>query len=345
VRDRARDLARRSKITFDDSHIDSTATGSVLLLAYPDRLAVRRQPGQFQLRSGSAAWCAPRDVLGPEHFIVAADLDGDRKNARIRLAAAVEESTILQVLHHHLIEERVVLWDRERQDFIERVTRRIEGMRLSEITKRPDPSEETSAVILDYLKQSRLSHLPWTSISQQLRSRVNFLQRELGEPWPLWSDKELVNTASEWLAPFLIGMTSIEEVRSLDMNVLLRSMLPWPVGSQLDELAPTHFVAPSQKTIAIDYDHALQEGTAPIVRIRVQDLFGLATHPTILGGRIPLVLHLLSPADRPIQITADLPTFWQGSWSEVRKDMAGRYPKHQWPQDPASAQPKRLKDR
>lgn len=344
VRQRARDLARRSNISFDEDGIDSRETGSVLLLAYPDRLAIRRQPGQFQLRTGSAAWCPPKDSLGPEPFIVAADLDGDRKNARIRMAATVDESTIMQILQRNVVEERVVTWDRDRQDFAERVIRRIDKMRLSEITKRPDPGEQTTAVILDYLIRNRLTHLPWTSKSQQLRSRVTYLHRVIGEPWPQWSDKELINSSSEWLAPFLIGMCSIEDVRSLDMAVILRSMLPWPIGSDLDELAPTHFVTPSKKTVSIDYEHALDDGAAPIVRIRVQDLFGLATHPTILGGRVPLVLHLLSPADRPIQITADLPNFWRGSWSEVRKDMAGRYPKHQWPVDPATAEPKRLKD-
>lgn len=345
VRERARDLARRSGIRFDESDINYVDTGAVLLLAYPDRLAIRRQPGQFQMRSGTAAWCPPRDSLAPESFIVAADLDGDRKNARIRMAAAVEESMITQVLHRDVVEERVVNWDRERQDFSERVTRRIDKMRLSEFVKRPEPSEETTGVILDYLKQNRLSLLPWSANSQQLRSRVNFLHREIGDPWPNWTDKELVNSASQWLAPFLHAMTSINDVRSLDMAVILRSMLPWPIGSQLDELAPTQFNTPSHKTAAIDYDHALADGTAPVVRIRVQDLFGLAIHPTILGGRTPLVLHLLSPADRPIQITSDLPNFWQGSWSEVRKDMAGRYPKHQWPLNPAAAEPKRLKDR
>ncbi len=345
VRERARDLARRSGFDFDIDSIDSADSGALLLLAYPDRLAIRRQPGQFQLRSGTAAWCPPRDALGPEAFIVAADLDGDRKNARIRLGAAVKESEIAQVLHQDLVEDHVVAWDRERQDFVERITRRIEKMRISEITKRPEPSPETTAVVLDYLKQNRLTQLPWTNSSQQLRSRVNFLQREIGEPWPQWGDKELVKSADIWLEPFLLGMTSIDDVKSLDMNVILRSMLPWPIGTQLDELAPTHFTTPSQKMVSIDYEQALSEGTAPIVRVRVQDLFGLATHPTILDGRVPLVLHLLSPADRPIQITSDLGNFWRGSWSEVRKDMAGRYPKHQWPLDPATAEPKRLKDR
>lgn len=345
VRERARDLARRSGLSFLEGDIDTSETGSVLLLAYPDRLAIRRQPGQFQMRNGSAAWCAPRDNLGPESFIVAADLDGDRKNARIRMAAAVDESTIIQILHRNISEEKAIIWDRERQDFSEKITRRLDKMRLSETAIRPEPSQELSTFILDYLTNNRLAPLAWTATSQLLRSRVNFLHREIGEPWPNWTDKDLIKSASEWLAPFLHGMSSIEEVRSLDMTVVLRSLLPWSVGARLDDLAPTHFITPSNKSVGIDYESALADGTAPVVRVRVQDLFGLAQHPSVLDGRIPLVVHLLSPADRPIQITSDLPNFWRGSWSEVRKDMAGRYPKHQWPLDPATAEPKRLKDR
>ncbi|MGA0878956.1 MAG: ATP-dependent helicase HrpB [Ilumatobacteraceae bacterium] len=344
IRDRARDLARRSGVSFDVD-IDSDATGAVLLLAYPDRLAMRRQPGQYQLRTGSAAWCPPRDQLAEELFVVAADVDGDRKNARIRMAAAVRASDIVDVLHKDVDTECTVIWDRERQDFVERTVIRLDRMRLSETTQRPRPGPEITAAMVDYIVQQRLRPLPWTPASQQLRSRVTFLHREIGEPWPEWSDRELIGGMEEWLIPFLTGMTSFDEVRRLDMTVILRSMLPWPEGSQLDELAPRDFTCASGRTVMIDYEQALQDGTAPIVRVRVQDLFGLSIHPTITGGRVPLVLHLLSPADRPIQITADLPAFWSGSWSEVRKDMAGRYPKHKWPLDPATTDPKRMKDR
>lgn len=342
--DRARDLARRAGLDIDVDDIDAENTGAVLLLAYPDRLAMRRQPGQFQLRSGSAAWCAPRDTLAGDRFVVAADLDGDRKNARIRMAAAVSEEIIADVLRDDVRIETTVAWDRERGDVVERRVVQLDRMRLDETTRRPSPGAEATAAIMDHLRQQRLAPLPWTEISDQLRSRVEFLHREVGEPWPAWSDKELVASCGAWLEPFLSGMTSIDEVRQLDMVVILRSMLPWSVGSQVDELAPSHLETPSGRRSAIDYRQALGDGTAPVVRVRVQDLFGLTTHPTILQGRIPLVLHLLSPADRPIQITSDLPSFWRGSWSEVRKDMAGRYPKHRWPLDPTTADPKRMKD-
>ncbi len=344
-RDRALDLARRVGSDLDWSSIEPDHAGRVLLLAHPDRLAVRRQPGQFQMRNGSAAWCRPTDPLAAESFLVAADLDGDRKNARIRLAAAVDEATIRDVLADQVVEESNVVWDKEKRDIVERVTRRLDRMTLSDVRRRPSPSAEVQRVLCERIVASRLALLPWTTASTELRSRVAFLRREIGEPWPDWSDSALVASADHWLEPYLAGMTSSSDVSSLDVSMLLRSQLPWPEGSRLDELAPTRLDLASGRSITIDYTSGVAEGTAPVVPIRVQDLFGTKEHPSIAGGRVRLVLQLLSPADRPIQITSDLPGFWAGSWSEVRKEMAGRYPKHQWPDDPANADPKRLKDR
>jgi ATP-dependent helicase HrpB len=344
-RDRAHDLARRVGADLDWSSIDPDHAGRVLLLAHPDRLAVRRQPGQFQMRNGSAAWCRPTDSSAAESFVVAADLDGDRKNARIRLAASVDEATIRDVLADQVVDETNVIWDKEKRDVVERVTRRLDRMTLSDVKRRPSPSADVQRVLCERIVASRLKDLPWTPASSELRSRVAFLRREIGDPWPDWSDATLVASASEWLEPYLAGMTSMGEVSSLDVSMLLRSQLPWPEGAQLDELAPTRLELASGRSIVIDYTSGVAEGTAPVVPIRVQDLFGTKEHPSIAGGKVKLVLQLLSPADRPIQITSDLPGFWVGSWSEVRKDMAGRYPKHQWPDDPANADPKRLKDR
>lgn len=344
-RDRTRDLARRVGVDLDWSTIEPDHAGRVLLLAHPDRLAVRRQPGQFQMRNGNAAWCRPTDSLAGEAFVVAADLDGDRKNARIRLAAAVDESTIGRVLSDQVVVESNVVWDKEKRDIVERVTRRLDRMTLSDNRRRPAPSAEVQRALCDRIISTRLTDLPWTPSSTELRSRVAFLRREIGEPWPDWSDKSLVSSASEWLEPYLAGMTSMSDVATLDVATLLRSQLPWPEGSQLDELAPTRLELVSGRSIVIDYSSGVAEGTAPVVPIRVQDLFGTREHPTIGGGRVKLVLQLLSPADRPIQITSDLPGFWSGSWADVKKEMAGRYPKHQWPDDPANADPKRLKDR
>jgi len=344
VRDRAEDLARRvgSRLSWGD--VDAEHCGRVLLLAYPDRLAVRRQPGQYQLRTGSAAWFRPTDSLAHETFVVAADLDGDRKNARIRSCATVDQEVISRVLRDDVVDERSVVWDKERRDVVERVVVRLDKMRLSETTRRPSPGDAAVEGLLERIEVTRLTELPWSNATSELRARVNFLRREMGESWPDWSDKSLLATIDEWLRPYLVGMTSVTELKSLNLATLLRSQLPWPGGARLDELAPTRIALASGRELALDYATAVAEGTAPVVRVRVQDLFGTKVHPTIADGRVALVLHLLSPADRPVQITADLPGFWAGSWADVRRDMAGRYPKHQWPEDPANADPKRMKD-
>jgi ATP-dependent helicase HrpB len=180
--------------------------------------------------------------------------------------------------------------------------------------------------------------LGWNAASLALRQRVEFVRRMIGEPWPDWSPETLTRTVDEWLGPYLSSAASRHDLERIDLLTVLRSQLPWPDGARLDELAPPALTLPTGRTVAIDYS-----GDEPVARVRVQDLFGTTRHPTA-GGR-PIVLHLLSPADRPIQITADLPGFWTGSWIEVRKDLAGRYPKHQWPHDPAHAAPKRLKER
>ena len=165
-----------------------------------------------------------------------------------------------------------------------------------------------------------------------------FLHRSLGDPWPDWSTGHLIDTVDEWLAPYLPGATGRADLERVDIAMVLRSQLPWEVGAELDDVAPPTLTLPSGRSVPIDY-----AGEQPDAFVRVQDLFGVNVHP--VAGGVPIRLHLLSPADRPIQVTADLPGFWAGSWADVKKDMAGRYPKHQWPDDPANADPKRMKDR
>ena len=344
---RARDIANRVGVTFDLDGIDPDRAGEVLLLAYPDRLAVRRsQPGQFQLRTGSGAWVAKDDPIAHEQFVVAADVDGDRKNTRLRLAAGIDAEEVASTLGAAVETRHTLMWDKDRGDIIERIERRLGNMKLDERTRRPGPGPETTGALIERIRVTRLAPLHWSGQAQQLRRRVEFLHRSSAdtpaapEPtsWPDWSDAGLVRTLDDWLAPYLHGMTSIGEVAALDLVMVLRAGLPWPLGAQLDELAPISLELASGRTVMLDYS-----GDQPSASVRVQDLFGTRQHPMAAG--MPVLLHLLSPADRPIQITADLPGFWAGSWADVRKEMAGRYPKHQWPADPATAVPKRMKDR
>jgi ATP-dependent helicase HrpB len=338
LRERAADLARRAGVAFDVDTIDPERTGTVLLLGYPDRLAGRRRPGQFQLRSGSGAWLPDDDPLADEPFLVAADLDGRRDRARIRLAAAVDADDVTAEFAAEVTERRQLAWDDDRDDLVERVERRLGAIRLGTVTRRPEPSDETTEALLAHVRASRLEALRWSDAARSVRARVEFLHRTVGEPWPDWSIDELVATTDDWLAPFLPGASGHDDLRRLDLVTVLRSLLPWPLGADVDELAPAALALATGRSVPIDYS-----GDQPDAFVRVQDLFGTNVHPTAAG--VAIRLHLLSPADRPIQVTADLPGFWAGSWADVRKDMAGRYPKHQWPIDPATADPRRLKDR
>jgi ATP-dependent helicase HrpB len=338
LRDRARDLARRAGIDFRPDDVDSARTGAVLLLGYPDRLSARRRPGQFQLRSGSGAWLPDDDPLADEPFVVAADLDGTRDRARIRLGAAVDADEVIASFGPDIVERRTIEWSTERDDLVEVVERRLGAIQLGRQTGRPAPSDEVTTALLERIRRHGLGMLRWTANAHALRERVDFLHRTVGDPWPDWSSEALTRTLDDWLAPYLPGATGRVDLERVDLATVLRSQLPWEVGSHLDEVAPQMLALPSGRSVAIDYT-----GEQPDAFVRVQDLFGETVHPT--AGGMPIRLHLLSPADRPIQVTSDLPGFWAGSWADVRKDLAGRYPKHQWPVDPATAAPKRLKDR
>jgi ATP-dependent helicase HrpB len=221
---------------------------------------------------------------------------------------------------------------------VKSVERRLGAIRLGQRVTAAEPGEETTNALMARLRVTNLGELRWSAAAVRLREQVEFLHRTIGDPWPNWSTAHLISTLDDWLVPFLPGATGRRDLERLDISTVLRSQLPWPQGGQLDDLAPQSLELPSGRSVPIDYT-----GDQPDASVRVQDLFGVTEHP--MAGDIPIRLHLLSPADRPIQVTADLPGFWAGSWSEVRKDMAGRYPKHQWPRDPASADPKRMKDR
>ena len=237
-----------------------------------------------------------------------------------------------------ITERRTLEWDGDRNDLVETVERRLGAIQLGRRVGTPHAGDDTMNALMARVRSTRLEALRWTDAATSLRVRVEFLHRTVGAPWPDWSTTRLLATLDDWLAPYLPGATGRADLERLDLVTVLRSQLPWPEGGQLDDIAPPTLTLPSSRSIPIDYG-----GEQPDAFVRVQDLFGVTVHPT--AGGVPIRLHLLSPADRPIQVTSDLPGFWAGSWAEVRKDMAGRYPKHRWPDDPAAADPKRLKDR
>ena len=339
VRERADDIARRAGVRLDLDRVRVDRCGRVLALAYPDRLAVRRsQAGRFQLRSGSGAWVPATDPLADERFVVAADLDGRRDDARIRIGAAIETAEVIEAFDSQVERRESLVWDAQRDDLVLRLEVRFGGMLLEESVRSAPAGDATSAALVARVRSTKLAALKWDDAATSLRTRVTFLRRVLGEEWPDWSDRALLATLDEWLAPYLVGATGAGDLARLDVSMVLSAQLGWDSSSELARLAPVRLETPSGRAATIDYARDVVTAS-----VRVQDLFGLREHPTVAGGRVPIALELLSPADRPIQITSDLPGFWAGSWSEVRKEMAGRYPKHQWPTDPASAPPKRLK--
>jgi len=334
VRDQAREILRRaararSGPSGDDS-VRPTHCGKLLLRAYPDRLAVRKTAaGQFQLRSGGAAWVPKNSDMADEQFLVAADLDGDRKNSRILLATAISASDITDLLAEHMTVTNELIWDREHNDLVRHIEWKLDGMRLREIREKPSTDADTTSALLDRVRATSMQMLPWNDASKSLRERVEFL-RSIDPRWPDWSNKTLLATLEIWLSPYLAGCTSRSDIDSLNLNVLLRSGLPYALGPELEALAPSSITLDNGKELKVTYRGA----EAPLISARAQLFFGVTKHPTIAAGTVPLVAELLSPAERPIQVTSDLPAFWVRSWAEVRKDMAGRYPKHNWPVNP-----------
>ncbi|MEO7370855.1 MAG: ATP-dependent helicase HrpB, partial [Ilumatobacteraceae bacterium] len=333
VRDRANDIARRSNAHVDFSDMPSEHTGAMLALAFPDRIATRRrQPGQFQMRTGTGAWVAATDELANEQFIVAADLDGNRSSARVRIGAGIGAAELIASLGDEVEQQVVLSWDKQRDDLVSHETVRLGSMVLDEQFRPAGPGEETVAALVDRVRATRLSVLNWTDNARHLRQRLAFASDRLDDDWPKVDDRTLLATMDAWLIPFLSQATNRADLAALDIEMLLSAMLSWDQRAKLADLVPASLTTAAGRTVAIDYGR-----DNPTVSVRVQDMFGTVKHPTIAGGTA-LTIELLSPADRPVQITDDLHGFWSGSWADVRKDLAGRYPKHQWPADPASAE-------
>jgi ATP-dependent helicase HrpB len=332
----ARELGPEGPAGALDGISASSSAAALLALAYPDRIAkARGRPGQFLLASGRAASLEPHDPLARATYLAIAELQGSAANARILLAAPLAEDELRAVADSRFREEDELTFDREAAALRARRVKRLGAIVLASEPRPVEPGDRSRRVLAEGIARLGIGRLPWTKGQLQLRARVEFLRRLNGPPWPDLSDETLAQTAQEWLAPFLDGKTRVAEVTSEDLSAALDALIDWRLRQALDREAPTHFEAPSGQRHPIDY-----EGPgAPALHIRVQELFGLDRHPTIGGGRLPLTLHLLSPAQRPIQVTRDLPGFWRGSWSAVKAEMRGRYPKHPWPDDPLAATP------
>jgi ATP-dependent helicase HrpB len=308
----------------------------LLALAFPERIGkARGGPGQILLANGRGASLDAMHPLAQAPFLVAPGLSGTAASTRILLAAAADEADILAVAGHRVRERDEIEFDQGAAALRSRRVRRLDAILLANEPRTVMASEETARLLADGLAKVGLNRLPWSKAQIQLRDRVGFLRAAGEDEWPDLTDEALAKTVAEWLAPFLAGKTKLSDIGADDLGAALDVLLPWNLKRRLEHDAPTHFEAPTGNRHAINYETA----GAPALHIRVQELFGLTQHPSIANGKLPLTLHLLSPAQRPIQITRDLPGFWKGSWTAVRAEMNGRYPRHPWPDDPTSAAP------
>lgn len=335
----ARSLAQRLSSGLSDRKTEGAglpaSAGALLIHAFPDRVARQRGGrGRFVMANGRGAEIAATERLAGAELLVIADLTGKAAQARVLAAAEITRSDI-EALNPNAIRTA----DESGFDLSSRQVRARRVTRLGAIVFEEQPlakpkGDEAAKALADGLRALGLDALPFSKAAEQLRQRLGFLYRSLGDPWPDTSDEGLVDRLDAWFIPFHSGVTRFQDVSAGSLHDGLMSLVPGGSQRELDRLVPTHFIAPTGQSHPIRYD-----GEEPVLQIRVQELFGLKTHPTIGGGKLPLLLELTSPAHRPIQTTRDLPGFWAGSWKDVRADMRGRYPKHPWPEDPAAAQP------
>ena len=343
----ARGQAQRwaSQVAADDkagvTRNDNPSNGVMLALAFPDRVAKNRGNGSFVLANGRGAALEPTAALSRAPYIAVAELTGTAMQGRILLAAPITQGEIEARFADQIEMTDEISFDRGAMALRARRKKTLHAITLSEAPMALEPSEQTAKVFADGLIAAGLDQLPWSKPIKQWRDRVMFLRAAEGQasdnPWPDLSDDALTAQREAWLVPALLDKTSLKAFSAGDLSDALQSLLPWALRARLEKEAPTHFEAPTGTQLAIDYE--AEQG--PTIAVRLQELFGLTSHPSIARGAIPLVLELLSPAHRPVQVTRDLPGFWRGSYAGVRSDLRGRYPRHPWPEDPASAMPTR----
>jgi ATP-dependent helicase HrpB len=314
------------------------SVGALLALAYPDRVARNRgASGAFLLANGRGANVDPASALSREPFLAVAELTGTAAQGRIVLAAPLTLAEIEAQFADRIESREEVAFDDTSASLRARRLRRLGAIALAEQPMKVAPNDDTARMLADGIARLGIERLSWSKPLRQWRDRVMFLRRAEGDEWPDLSDAALAVTAAGWLAPALADKTSLSAFGADDLTQAVHALLPWNLARRLEAEAPTHFTAPSGSSVPIDYE--AEEG--PKLAIRVQELFGLDQHPAIAGGRTPLLVELLSPAHRPVQVTRDLPGFWRGSYAAVKAEMKGRYPRHPWPDDPLLAAPTR----
>lgn len=304
----------------------------MIALAFPERLARRRaHGGSYLMAGGTAVSLPPGSGVGDAEWlaVAVADRDPGRAEGRIRLAAIADAELARAAAPGLVTRAEEVRW--ESGDVVARRVERLGAIVLAENPLREPDSHLVAQAVRDGLNAEGLDLLRWDDDARGLRQRLDFLRRTLGEPWPAVDDDALLTDLDAWLGPDLATARRRADLTRIDAGTALRRLLPWPAAARLDELAPERLEVPSGSRVRVDYT-----ADPPVLAVKVQEIFGWTTPPTLADGRSPILLHLLSPAQRPVAVTADLPSFWRNGWPQVRADLRGRYPKHAWPEDPTT---------
>ncbi|WHZ21423.1 MAG: ATP-dependent helicase HrpB [Nitrospira sp.] len=333
---RASEQWRRQLHLASSSDDDHEHLGILLAFAYPDRIAQRitGSDGRYRLSNGRGASFHTVQSLSQDEYLVVAQLDGSGEWARILLAAPASIEAIQQYCAERIHSVDLLEWDERSETVRARRQRRLGQLVLDDRALHDPDQTQVVAALTFGIRRAGLTCLPWTKELQQWRARISFLHR-IDPAWPDLSDEALLPDLERWLGPFLTGLTSLAQVRRLDLMPPLDSLLTRPQRQELDRLAPTHLIVPSGSRVRVDYE----QGEVPVLAVRLQELFGCRETPLIAGGKVPVMVHLLSPAGRPVQVTKDLASFWCSAYQEVKKELRGRYPRHHWPDDPLAAQP------
>ena len=327
IRDEARRLAKVAPAVTAD-----LSTAQMAALAYPDRIGLRRKGDapRWVLSGGKGAAMATGTPLAAARLIVATDLDGDQREAAVRQAIAISEADLRDLFADRIRWQTLCEWSRRDGRVLARRQERFGALVLADQTWPDAPPEALARAALDGIRQIGL---PWTASARRLRARIQLAAGTAGD-WPDVSDDALLASLEDWLLPHLKAPKTEADLRALDLTEPLRALLSWDQTQTLDRLAPSHFETPMGRRVPVDYD-----GEAPAIEVRLQEMFGTTRHPTVGANRLPLRITLLSPGQRPVQVTMDLPGFWANSYADVRKDMRGQYPRHPWPEDPTAAEP------
>ena len=305
--------------------------GYLLACAYPDRISRRRHSGGYQLANGRSAKLIGHQHLSNNAWLAIAEVSSQQggNGDIIRSAVMLDERLFDSALSDSVTIETIAEWDKQSNRFIAEERQKIGGLTLQKTRLKNVPAQAKSAALIEHIRKQGLALLPWTAELEQWCARVSLLRTIEGDNWPDVSHEGLLASLEDWLAPYLSTVNLLNDFKKVKLTEILHALLPWDKQQTLNTLAPTHLKVPSGSNIRIDYNES-----PPVLAVKLQEMFGCEQSPAVVTGKVPLLIHLLSPAGKPLQITQDLAGFWRSSYHEVKKEMKGRYPKHPWPDDP-----------